>query len=146
MNSQPEGRRSTDRRIRDNEYQSRGSFRQQNSGPARQYSHGRSNGHNQADPSTQYLTERGPTVRQRSSDNVAPPNTEAEDKREAGHNASRKSRGNGSTGGKTSAGLKYCGTCGDTLTGQFVRALGGTYHLNCFRCRVCYALPHNFGS
>src|SRR5690242_9325369 len=31
---------------------------------------------------------------------------------------------------------KVCGKCGEPLTGQFVRALGGTYHLECFTCHV----------
>lgn len=31
---------------------------------------------------------------------------------------------------------KICGKCGDGLTGQFVRALGDTYHLECFTCHV----------
>ena len=32
---------------------------------------------------------------------------------------------------------KICGKCGGGLTGQFVRALGDTYHLECFTCHVC---------
>jgi hypothetical protein len=32
--------------------------------------------------------------------------------------------------------LRICKKCGEPLTGQFVRALGGTFHLECFRCRV----------
>ena len=48
-----------------------------------------------------------------------------------------RSRGNGSTGGKNSSGtLRLCKKCGEPLTGQFVRALGGTFHLGCFKCRV----------
>jgi hypothetical protein len=35
---------------------------------------------------------------------------------------------------------KICGKCGEGLTGQFVRALGDTYHLECFTCHV--RLPH----
>lgn len=31
---------------------------------------------------------------------------------------------------------KICGKCGEGLTGQFVRALGDTYHLECFTCHV----------
>lgn len=31
---------------------------------------------------------------------------------------------------------RMCGKCGTHLTGQFVRALGGTYHLECFTCHV----------
>lgn len=29
-----------------------------------------------------------------------------------------------------------CGQCGQTVHGQFVRAMGKVYHLNCFRCKV----------
>jgi len=32
--------------------------------------------------------------------------------------------------------LRTCDVCHEELTGQFVRALGGTYHLECFTCRV----------
>jgi len=39
--------------------------------------------------------------------------------------------------GRTASGqLRLCKKCGEPLTGQFVRALSGTYHLDCFRCRV----------
>ncbi len=31
---------------------------------------------------------------------------------------------------------RMCGKCGKHLTGQFVRALGDTYHLECFTCHV----------
>ena len=31
---------------------------------------------------------------------------------------------------------RVCGKCGKHLTGQFVRALGDTYHLECFTCHV----------
>ncbi|KAJ9245833.1 hypothetical protein DTO271D3_6079 [Paecilomyces variotii] len=32
---------------------------------------------------------------------------------------------------------RICKKCGETLTGQFVRALGGTFHLECFKCSDC---------
>ncbi|THX96957.1 GTPase-activating protein-like protein of the rho/rac family [Aureobasidium pullulans] len=32
---------------------------------------------------------------------------------------------------------RMCAKCGGHLTGQFVRALGGTYHLECFTCHDC---------
>lgn len=39
--------------------------------------------------------------------------------------------------GRTASGtLRVCKKCGEPLTGQFVRALNGTYHLDCFKCRV----------
>ncbi|KAF2465060.1 rho-type GTPase-activating protein-like protein [Lindgomyces ingoldianus] len=34
-------------------------------------------------------------------------------------------------------GGKSCGKCEQSLTGQFVRALGDTYHLECFTCHDC---------
>jgi hypothetical protein len=34
---------------------------------------------------------------------------------------------------------KICGKCGEGLTGQFVRALGDTYHLECFTCHVSHS-------
>jgi hypothetical protein len=39
---------------------------------------------------------------------------------------------------------KICGKCGEGLTGQFVRALGDTYHLECFTCHV--SLPFSSGN
>ena len=39
--------------------------------------------------------------------------------------------------GRTASGqMRMCKKCGLPLTGQFVRALGGTFHLDCFKCRV----------
>ena len=32
---------------------------------------------------------------------------------------------------------RICGKCQRHLTGQFVRALGDTFHLECFTCNVC---------
>ncbi|KAI1208830.1 RhoGAP-domain-containing protein [Annulohypoxylon truncatum] len=41
-------------------------------------------------------------------------------------------------GGRTASGhMRVCAKCGESLTGQFVRALEGTYHLDCFKCRDC---------
>lgn len=36
--------------------------------------------------------------------------------------------------------VRVCKKCGEPLTGQFVRALAGTFHLDCFRCAVRNAL------
>jgi hypothetical protein len=35
---------------------------------------------------------------------------------------------------------QLCTKCEGVLTGQYVRALGGLYHLACFTCRVCFLL------
>lgn len=52
--------------------------------------------------------------------------------------------------GRTASGqLRICKKCGEPLTGQFVRALGGTFHLDCFRCRVrecCCVCGHTFAN
>ncbi len=61
-----------------------------------------------------------------------PPKTSGESKR------SRSRTRNGRTG---SGQLRVCKKCGEPLTGQFVRALGGTFHLECFRCAVCTFSP-----
>lgn len=37
--------------------------------------------------------------------------------------------------------LRICLKCNDPLTGQFVRALGATFHLECFKCQVSEASP-----
>ena len=48
-----------------------------------------------------------------------------------------RSRTNGSTNGKSSRGtLRICTKCAEPLTGQYVRALGGTFHLDCFKCQA----------
>lgn len=39
---------------------------------------------------------------------------------------------------------RICAKCGGHLTGQFVRALGGTYHLECFTCHVRNAETRTF--
>ncbi|KAL9106069.1 MAG: hypothetical protein Q9227_008855 [Pyrenula ochraceoflavens] len=38
---------------------------------------------------------------------------------------------------RPSGAKRMCKKCGEPLTGQFVRALGGTFHLDCFKCRDC---------
>ncbi|OCK88488.1 rho-type GTPase-activating protein-like protein [Cenococcum geophilum 1.58] len=42
-----------------------------------------------------------------------------------------------SSGSRRPSGSRMCGKCGESLTGQFVRALGDTYHLECFTCHDC---------
>jgi len=37
---------------------------------------------------------------------------------------------------RTSGQARVCGKCGQQINGQFVRALGDTYHLECFTCQV----------
>ncbi|KAH0538855.1 hypothetical protein FGG08_004572 [Glutinoglossum americanum] len=48
-----------------------------------------------------------------------------------------RSRTNGSGGNRSTSGTtRVCKKCEEPLTGQFVRALGGTFHLECFKCRL----------
>ncbi|KAI9838635.1 MAG: hypothetical protein M1819_004949 [Sarea resinae] len=48
-----------------------------------------------------------------------------------------RSRANRSRAGRDANGARICKKCNEPLTGQFVRALGGTFHLDCFKCRDC---------
>jgi len=48
-----------------------------------------------------------------------------------------KSHTNGNNQRRLSSTTRTCGKCGLSLTGQFVRALENTYHLECFTCNVC---------
>ncbi|KAM0283616.1 hypothetical protein ACHAQH_002394 [Verticillium albo-atrum] len=41
------------------------------------------------------------------------------------------------SGRSASGQQRICKKCGEPLTGQFVRALDGTFHLDCFKCRDC---------
>ncbi|KAI1437534.1 RhoGAP-domain-containing protein [Xylaria sp. CBS 124048] len=40
-------------------------------------------------------------------------------------------------GRSASGSVRTCAKCGDALTGQFVRALDDTFHLECFKCYDC---------
>ncbi|KAF4782473.1 RhoGAP domain-containing protein [Colletotrichum scovillei] len=56
------------------------------------------------------------------------------DSRRSGERSRSKGRG----GGRSASGQqRTCKKCGEPLTGQFVRALDGTFHLDCFKCRDC---------
>ncbi|KMU89445.1 rho-GTPase-activating protein LRG1 [Coccidioides immitis H538.4] len=64
-----------------------------------------------------------------------------------------RSRQNGPAGGKSPGNTsRICRKCGEPLLGQFVRALGGTYHLECFQCNyhielfTCSVCPAIFGA
>lgn len=48
-----------------------------------------------------------------------------------------RNRSRARSGGRSGSGqVRVCHKCGEQLTGQFVRALDGTFHLDCFKCRV----------
>ncbi|CAI7577872.1 unnamed protein product [Penicillium manginii] len=48
-----------------------------------------------------------------------------------------RSRTNGRPHNKSPGSSRLCQKCNEPLTGQFVRALGGTFHLECFKCDDC---------
>lgn len=56
---------------------------------------------------------------------------DAESRRSGERNRSRPRNGRAVSGQ-----VRSCRKCGEPLTGQFVRALDGTFHLDCFKCRV----------
>ncbi|KAK0628431.1 hypothetical protein B0T17DRAFT_588549 [Bombardia bombarda] len=58
--------------------------------------------------------------------------TDTESRRSGERNRS-KPRGSRATSGQ----VRICKKCGEPLMGQFVRALDGTFHLDCFKCRDC---------
>ena len=63
---------------------------------------------------------------------------DGDSRRGAERNQSRPPNNGGGIGvGRNGSGMmRTCKKCGEQLTGQFVRALGGTFHLHCFKCRV----------
>ena len=57
-------------------------------------------------------------------------------------NVRDRSRPNGRPHNKSPGSSRVCQKCNEPLTGQFVRALGGTFHLECFKCEVCDIFEH----
>ncbi|OAA64861.1 Rho GTPase-activating protein domain protein [Cordyceps fumosorosea ARSEF 2679] len=51
--------------------------------------------------------------------------------------SSERNRSRQRSGRSASGQVRTCKKCGEPLTGQFVRALDGTFHLDCFKCRDC---------
>ncbi len=147
MGPQSEGRPSTDRRPGDIGYNNRGAYRQQSSEDNQDLQLQRTNGYGQADTPKQRFMGPPPATGDTRSPNGSLPHTPVD-----GHNGRsrdrtqdlpvrERSRPNGVPGGKSSGALRICKKCGEALTGQFVRALGGTFHLDCFRCRVGNSSP-----
>lgn len=67
---------------------------------------------------------------------VGPGNWDNESRKSSERNRSRQRNGRTASGQ-----LRICKKCDKTLTGQFVRALDGTFHLECFKCRVWLSPP-----
>lgn len=139
MSSQAEPRPSTDRAGRDGGYDYQGGYRQQNYQPTNippntAYA-GRANGL-AVDGNRQ--RNGGPTIPLNPPSNGnPPPNNDPRSGRVRSQTQDRppreRSRPTGASGGKSN---RICKKCDQPLTGQFVRALGGTFHLECFLCRV----------
>ncbi|RMZ86516.1 hypothetical protein DV736_g6258, partial [Chaetothyriales sp. CBS 134916] len=56
----------------------------------------------------------------------------------SGHGSDERSRSrNGSSGKSPGGSVRICNKCREPLIGQFVRALQGTFHLDCFKCADC---------
>ena len=144
MSPQSEGRPSTDRRPGDSAYNSRGGYRQpgQNMEDNQYRQSGQGNGYGQVDAPKQRLMgpplAPGDTRNPNGSSNHSPVDGRNGRSRDLTQDlpVRERSRTNGASGGKSHT-LRLCQKCAEPLTGQFVRALGGTFHLECFKCRVC---------
>ena len=147
MGPQSEGRPSTDRRPGDTGYNNRGPHRQQSSDDNQDSQSQRTNGYGQADTTKQRFMPPPPATGDPRSPNGSLPQTPVDGRNERSRDRTQelpvreRSRPNGAPSGKPPSALRICKKCGEALTGQFVRALGGTFHLDCFRCRVGKSSP-----
>ena len=147
MGPQLEGRPSTDRRPGDTGYNNRGPYRQQSSDDNQDLQSQRTNGYGQADTTKQRFMAPPPVAGDPRSPNGSMPYTPVDGRNERSRDRTQdlpvreRSRPNGAPSAKPPGALRICNKCGEALTGQFVRALGGTFHLDCFRCRVGNSSP-----
>lgn len=140
-----EGRPSTERRPGEGTYNGQKGYRQQQSFEDNRHQNlGRTNGYEQGDaPKSRSMAPPGPGDTQSLNGSFPPPPHLPIDGRNGRDRnltqdlpVRERSRINGGPGGKSSGTLRVCKKCNEQLTGQFVRALNGTFHLDCFRCRV----------
>jgi len=147
MSTQSEGRPSIDKRPGDGAFNNnRGNYRHQQGLDDNQYQqhNGRTNGYGQEDSSRQRLMAPPPGPSDTRNPNGSLPHSPVDGRKGGSREPTQdlpireRSRNNGTPGGGKSShsGPRLCKKCNETLTGQFVRALGGTFHLDCFRCRV----------
>lgn len=155
MSPQSEGRPSTDRRVGDGAYGTRGVPRQQHYESVNQQIG--ANGYIASDLPQQRFV--GPTAGDDQNTNGILPlspvdgregrdrqwdNTFTLPLREREQINGHSSQTTGHSGSQLSTGtMRVCQKCGELLTGQFVRALDGTFHLQCFKCRVSALVPLN---
>ena len=140
LSSQAEARPSTDRPPGDGNYEVQPSYGQQNyrspTIPPNAAYAGGANGFGPVNPQRQrHGSHQGPG--NMSTNGNLPTNLDARNGRDRNRpqeNATRdRSQARGTSSNKRS---RVCAKCGQQLTGQFVRALDATYHLDCFTCRV----------
>ena len=143
MNPQQGGRPSTDRRPAEGGFGPRGNNQQQALDPASQYAPSGANGYEAMDAPRQGLKGPAAGVGNATNGSSPPPPVDGRSGRSADSTQNlpirdrSRTRNTGGAGIKSSnGGLRICKKCGESLTGQFVRALGGTFHLDCFKCRV----------
>ncbi|KAL9130741.1 MAG: hypothetical protein Q9217_001137 [Psora testacea] len=141
MKPQSEASSSTDKGLKDDGYEYGGNHRQQNYGnpqPSNRAYSGRANGFGPADIPRQRDGSSAGATTQVSHGGLLQ-NDDVRNGQDRNHTQNlptrERSRTNGASNGKS--GLRVCKKCDQSLTGQFVRALGGTYHLECFLCRDC---------
>lgn len=160
MSPPSEGRTSADQGPGEGGYNSWGGYRQNPHQPSNQLSKeasnqpssGRANGFGPADGQRQRYAGQQNVGDQRNLNGSQAPSVDGRNgwNRELAQNTQNmpvreKSRTNGTPSGApgvgsgsrpTNGSSRTCKKCDQSLTGQFVRALGGTYHLECFLCRV----------
>lgn len=143
MNPQQGGRSSTDRRPGEGGYGPRSNNQQQALDFPSQSAPTSANGYEAMDAPRQRLLDSA-VGDSNSANGSLPPSPvdgrsgrSTETSQNLPYRERSQSRSNGGVGAKASNGnRRICKKCGELLTGQFVRALGGTFHLDCFRCRV----------
>ena len=138
MSTQSERRPSTERRRADAGYNNKGPYRQPPHDSNNQSSQPSNNAyHASSTPRTRHA---GGSEEQLSNGNLSDSSTGGRYGRDKDRIFTNnipireRSRTNGSTGQK-----RICDKCGDPLLGQFVRAMSGMFHLECFMCRVSFA-------
>ncbi|KAH8676327.1 RhoGAP domain-containing protein [Xylariales sp. PMI_506] len=83
-------------------------------------------------PSPAYQNGAYPPPVRPSARDASPALSSTSDPRRSGERNRSRGRGRAASGQ-----VRTCHKCGEPLTGQFVRALDGTFHLDCFKCRDC---------
>lgn len=135
------GRPSTDRRSGEDGYRSREVYEQNAFVSTDQGLQQVGSGRGSADLVRQKFM--GPAARedQMSSGSLSPPPVDPRNGRERDVSQNlptrERSRANGSADGRNSSSTaRICTKCNEPLQGKYLRALGGTYHLGCFKCMV----------